>query len=183
MQAFLTRRHERTGVLCGLTGPGPNTGIPRSSLGPQKMSLHTTGSRWSFSHSQVRHLPLEDKLSSVALFALTGHAALFMCIVPEYVNVCDVTWKVCMLAYQLPQPVQCMNHWMALLQHHDIRAAHSSCYTQQLARQLTCQQLPNLTPLPTPTPRLAHFADPAVVHHANFCVCIADLHNLTPLYS
>ncbi|DBB08674.1 TPA: hypothetical protein ACH3X3_008210 [Trebouxia sp. C0006] len=51
-KAFLTRRHEKTGVLGGLTGPGPNTAAPRSSLGPQKTSLHTTGSRWSFSHSQ-----------------------------------------------------------------------------------------------------------------------------------
>jgi hypothetical protein len=57
-QAFLTRRHEKTGVLGGLTGPGPNTAAPRSSLGPQKTSLHTTGSRWSFSHSQVSHLDL-----------------------------------------------------------------------------------------------------------------------------
>ncbi len=57
-QAFLTRRHEKTGVLGGLTGPGPNTAIPRSSLGPQKTSLHTTGSRWSFSHSRVSHFDL-----------------------------------------------------------------------------------------------------------------------------
>ncbi|KAL3155295.1 hypothetical protein ABBQ32_013077 [Trebouxia sp. C0010 RCD-2024] len=50
-KAFLTRRHEKTGVLGGLTGPGPNTAVPQSSLGPQKTSLHLSGSRWSFSHS------------------------------------------------------------------------------------------------------------------------------------
>ncbi|KAA6417619.1 MAG: hypothetical protein FRX49_12411 [Trebouxia sp. A1-2] len=35
-KAFLTRRHEKTGVLGGLTGPGPNTAVPQSSLGPRK---------------------------------------------------------------------------------------------------------------------------------------------------
>ena len=53
LQAFLTRRHEKTGVLGGGTGPGPSTAVPQSSLGPQRTSLHTSGSRWSFSHSRV----------------------------------------------------------------------------------------------------------------------------------
>ena len=58
VQAFITRRHEKTGVLGGLTGPGPNTAIPTSSLGPQRASLHTSGSRWSFSRSGVSHDPI-----------------------------------------------------------------------------------------------------------------------------
>lgn len=51
-KAFLTHRHEKTGVLGGLVGPGPHTAVPRSSLGPQRASLHTSGSRWSFSQSK-----------------------------------------------------------------------------------------------------------------------------------
>lgn len=44
-------------MLGGLNGPGPNTAVPRSSLGPQNTSLRTSGSRWSFSHSRVRQYP------------------------------------------------------------------------------------------------------------------------------
>ena len=62
-------------MLGGLTGPGPSTAVPRSSLGPQNTSLHTSGSRWSFSHSRVGlhmfHLPLDCICTTICVCGLT----------------------------------------------------------------------------------------------------------------